>query len=102
MLGQGQVMSTIGLVEQHEDEVETRKKSSWQVDVFMDAFSLVVAAIERIGSCQDRSPSIESGGDSCFCNRNCLLLHHLMNGSPVILFHLVELVDTADTHIGEH
>ena len=47
-------------------------------------------------------PSVESGVNACLSDRDCLLLHCLMDGCLVLDVHLVKLVDTADSVVSEH
>lgn len=68
----------------------------------MDALLAVVSAVERIGSCQNRSPSVQGGSDARLGNGDSLLFHDLVNSGPVILTHLVEFINAAHAHIGQH
>lgn len=61
-----------------------------------------VPAVEGIGSGKDGGTCVERGGDACFGDGDCLLFHDFMDGSSVVLVHLIELVDAAHSHIGQH
>ena len=58
--------------------------------------------LDGIGSSNDGAPCLESGDDSSFGDGNALLLHSLVDGGPVLVVHLVELVYEADSLVGEH
>lgn len=58
--------------------------------------------MNRVGSSQDRSPSIQGGVNTSLGNRDGLLLHSLVNGGLILDVHLVELIDAADSVVGEH
>lgn len=51
---------------------------------------------------QDRRPRIESGMDSRLRNRNCLLLHSLVDSRLVFWVHFVELVDATNSVVSQH
>eukprot|EP00354_Favella_ehrenbergii_P002548 CAMPEP_0170463488 /NCGR_PEP_ID=MMETSP0123-20130129/8581_1 /TAXON_ID=182087 /ORGANISM="Favella ehrenbergii, Strain Fehren 1" /LENGTH=127 /DNA_ID=CAMNT_0010728933 /DNA_START=891 /DNA_END=1274 /DNA_ORIENTATION=+ len=90
------------LVEDNEEEVETRHDRRRDVDVEAERLRAVVAASYGVRRGQDRGASIEGGVDASLGNRDGLLLHGLVNGHLVLHVHLIELVDTADTVVGEH
>ena len=58
------VQAVIHLVQKQEDEIKTREKSSWEVDVFVRLQLLVIATINRVSCGQDGGPRIQAGGDS--------------------------------------
>ena len=96
------VLRLVSLVEQKEDHVEAGEEGLGQVDVQVGPLRLVVAAIHRVGSGQDRRTSVETCSDACFGDRNCLLLHDLVNVGAVALIHLVKLINTANAAVGKH
>ena len=63
---------------------------------------LVVIASDWIGSGDDRTPGIESRDDACFGDGDGLLFHGLVDGGPVLLGHLVELIDQADSLVSQY
>ena len=84
-------------VEKEKDEIETRKKSLWQVDVLVWAALLIISTVDWVSSCQDRGTGIEASSDTSLCDGNCLLFHNLMDGCPVILVHFIKFINTANT-----
>lgn len=58
--------------------------------------------MDGIGSCQNRSPRIESGRDACLCHTDCLLLHCFVNGHSVGRLHFIEFVNTNNPAICKH
>jgi hypothetical protein len=90
------------LVEDQKQEVKPGQKGGGEVDVLHGRDFGVVAPIEGIGRSKDRCPGIQGGRYACLGDRNCLLLHDLVDRSPIRLFHLVELVDTADSIVSEN
>lgn len=100
--GEAEVVVLVGLVKQDENQVEPREEGRGQVDVLVDCLLLVVPAVEGIGRSKDRGSGVEGGGDARLGDGDCLLLHNLVDGCPVELIHFVELVNAADSHIGQH
>lgn len=90
------------LVEDQKQEVEPRQKGGWKVDVLHRRYLGVVASVEGIGRSENRCPGVQSSRYACLGNRDRLLLHDLVDRSPIRLFHFVELVDTADTVVREN
>ncbi len=67
------------LVQNEPHEVKAGKKGSRQIDVLCGAALDIVAPHGWVGCSQDCGACVESGGDACFGNAHCLLLHHLYN-----------------------
>jgi hypothetical protein len=102
VFGNGEVLLLLGVIGQHEDEVEPGEQGCGEVDVLVDGFVLVVPAEEGVGGGEDGGAGVERGGDAGLGDGDGLLLHHLVDGRPVVLLHLVELVDAADPHVRQH
>ncbi|KAH3664119.1 hypothetical protein OGAPHI_004833 [Ogataea philodendri] len=102
VLGQSLVIFSAWTVQNQKEHVKSRQKSSWKIDIFVWRHLGVVSSVKRVSSCQNRCPGVQGGGDSSLGDRNRLLLHHFVNSSPVRLLHLVELINTADTIVGQH
>lgn len=67
----------------------------------MGGLFAVVPSIEGIRSSQDRRSGIQRCSDTCLGNRHSLLFHHFVDCCSIVLAHLVELIDTADSHVGQ-
>lgn len=88
----------------------TRKtKQKWMAAVLIRAARSILQSmfqaypsINRVGSCQHTTASIEFGMDSSLGNGDTPLFHHLVNGRSVNVGHLVKLVDAHDASIGQH
>jgi len=102
VLGETQIIVPVWLVLNQPEEVKTREQGGRQLDVLLDGAARVVAAVGGIGSGQDGDAGVESGQDAGLGDRDCLLLHHLVDGRPVGVGHLIKLVDAADAAIGQH
>mmetsp|Transcript_38657 Transcript_38657/g.60410 ORF Transcript_38657/g.60410 Transcript_38657/m.60410 type:complete len:484 (+) Transcript_38657:192-1643(+) len=99
---QRRVQLGVGPVHEQEDQVEPGQQRVRQVDVGAHRQLGVVAAVERVGGGQHGCPGVQRGGDAGLGDRDRLLLHHLVDRRPVVLVHLVELVDAADAPVGQH
>lgn len=64
VLGQTQVTVSVGLVLDQPEEVETGKQRSRQLNVLLDALAGIVAAIGRVGCCQNGAARVERGHDA--------------------------------------
>ena len=51
---------------------------------------------------QDDKPHLEAGDDAGLADADALLLHGLVYTGPVLVVHLVELVNQADTLVSQH
>ena len=95
-------MLAVRLVKKEPEQVEAGEERGGKVDVLLGRAVRVILGEDRVGGREHRGASVERGSDPGLGNRDGLLLHHLVDGGPVALFHLVELVDAADPHVGEH
>ena len=102
VLGQPLVVVPGRSVEDEEEDVEPREKSGGKVDVLDGGDLGVVSTVERVGSSEDGGSSVESGSDSGFGDGDGLLFHDFVDGGSIRLVHLVELVDAADSIVGEN
>lgn len=64
VLGQTQVAVSVRLVLDQPEEVETGKQRSRQLNVLLDALPGIVAAIGRVGCCQNGAACVERGHDA--------------------------------------
>lgn len=58
--------------------------------------------VDRVSCSNHTASSVQTGVDSCFGDGDGLLFHDLVNGDSIHVGHLVELVDTDDSSIGEN
>lgn len=63
VLGQTQVAVSVGLVLDQPEEVEPGKQRGRQLNVLLDALPGIVAAIGRVGCCQNGATCVERGHD---------------------------------------
>ena len=77
------------------------EKSCGQLDVLGDTLLEVVASISRIGGGQDAHSGVQRRHDAGFGNGDSLLFHDLVNGSSVLVSHLIKLVNAADSLVGK-
>ena len=92
----------VAVVDDDEKQVEPRHDRHRHVDVGLQSFRAVVAAVLRVRRREDRGPRVEIRLDAGFGNRYSLLLHGLVDGHLVRRVHLVELVDAANAVVREH
>lgn len=97
-----EVVFVVLFIKDDEEQVETRHDWGRDVDVVAERLGTVIPTSDWIGSSQDRGTGIERGVDSCLGDRDGLLFHSFVNGNLILDVHLVELVDAADTMVGEH
>ena len=99
------------LVEQDENEVETGEERILHGDVLHGRFEGVISeniclkiselkktialspSINGIGSREDRASGVELCMDAGLGDGDSALLHHLVDGRPIYVRHLVEFVD---------
>jgi len=84
------------------DHVEAGQDGGLKVNVLARGLQVIVPAEDGVGGGEDRSPRVQHGGDARLGNGDGLLLHGLVNGHPVVLSHLVKLVNTHHSTIGKH
>lgn len=102
MAGQSLVEDLILWVQNQEDQIETRQKCVGQLNIIDDVLALVPLRLGRIGSCQNGCACIQLTNDACFGNTQGLLLHYLVQDTASRIIHLIELIDTTDTVVGQH
>ena len=90
------------LVAYDEDHVEAREDGRLEVDVLTRRLEVVVPTEDRIGGGKHRGAGIEDGGDAGLGDGDGLLLHGLVDRDPILVAHLVELVDAHDPTVGQH
>eukprot|EP00968_Pinguiococcus_pyrenoidosus_P028088 scaffold7625_cov277-Pinguiococcus_pyrenoidosus.AAC.7 len=102
MSGQCDVVLYVDAIQQEEQQVESTQQRVWQVHVLADRALLVVAAVERIGGSEDCCAGVQPRGDPGFRDAHRLLLHHFVDRRPILVVHLVELVNAADALVRQH
>lgn len=93
------VFFSVNIVFNDSEKVESGEDWISQVDVVVEIQRLVIVSVDRVCCCDDTAPSLETCDNASLRNGNSLLLHGFVNGRPVLVIHLVELVDQADTFI---
>mmetsp|Transcript_9781 Transcript_9781/g.34429 ORF Transcript_9781/g.34429 Transcript_9781/m.34429 type:complete len:583 (-) Transcript_9781:609-2357(-) len=91
----------VAIIDDDEKQIEAGHDGGGHVDVGLERLGLVVAAVLRVGGGQNCRPRVEVGVDTRLCDGNRLLLHGLVDGRPVLLVHLVKLVDAAEAVVCE-
>mmetsp|Transcript_57410 Transcript_57410/g.124764 ORF Transcript_57410/g.124764 Transcript_57410/m.124764 type:complete len:317 (+) Transcript_57410:459-1409(+) len=97
-----QVVRLARLIKDEPEQVKAREQRRGELDVLLGALGRVVPRVGRVGGCEHRRARVERCGDARLRNRDCLLLHDLVDGRSVSLLHLVKLIDAADAHVGQH
>lgn len=64
VLGQTQVAVGVWLVLDQPEQVEPGQQSRRQLDVLLDALAGIIAAVGRVGRCQDGAPGVQGGHDA--------------------------------------
>lgn len=92
----------VALVQNDEEQIEPRHDGCTHSDVGSEGHLPVVPSSYGVGGGEDGRSSVEGGLDSSFGDRDGLLFHGFVNGDLIRDVHLVELVDGADSVVGEH
>ena len=90
------------LVQNDEDQIESWEEWVRHADVFGGRDLGLILAVDRVGSCNNRTSGIEGAVHSCLGDCDCLLLHHLVDCYSVDFVHLVELVDADHSSVCQH
>lgn len=75
--GDAAVDGGVALVQNDEEEVETRHQRRSQTDVRLQTLAAVVASADGVGRRQDRRARVQRGRDARLGDRDRLLLHGL-------------------------
>ena len=102
MHGDLAVGDLLAVITHHEKEVESRHNWRRNIQVCLERLALVVSPHDGVRRCQDRGPGVQGGLNSGLCDRNGLLFHRFVDCRLVLFVHLVELIDAADSVIGQH
>jgi len=101
MLGKPPVGLLIGAVKDEIDKIKTGQQSRREIDVLGNGQVGVVTTADRVGGGQNTCPGVESGDDTSLGHGHSLLLHDFVQDRAGGFRHLVELVNAADTAVGE-
>eukprot|EP00166_Cyanidium_caldarium_P006048 ctg_786.g159 len=96
------VADLVAIVQNHEEQVETRHDRRRHLQIAAQRLGAVVATADRIGRRQHRGARVQGGLNARLGDGDGLLLHGLVNGHLIAQVHLVEFVDATDTIIGQH
>jgi hypothetical protein len=102
MLRQMQIDLLVALIQHNKEQIEPRHDRRTHRDVRPQTHLPVVPPPYRVRRRQDGRSRVEGRLDARFGDGDRLLLHGFVNGDLVGDVHLVELVDSADTVVGEH
>lgn len=102
VLGQLDVSFKTRLVQEDKKKIESAQKTVGKIDILMGGFSQIVFSINRIGRSQNRASRVESNRNPSLGNRNSLLLHYFVQSDSIVLLHLVEFVNAADSLISQN
>lgn len=89
-------------VKQEEEDIETRKEGSREVNVLNGRDARVVAAVDRVSGGEDGGSGVQGGGNTSLGDGDGLLLHDFVNCRAIVVVHLVEFIDGADAVVSEH
>mmetsp|Transcript_6 Transcript_6/g.8 ORF Transcript_6/g.8 Transcript_6/m.8 type:complete len:230 (+) Transcript_6:715-1404(+) len=100
----GDLPVTFGVlfVQHDEEEVESGEERVRQSHVLGHRHIPRILPINGVGSGDDTAPGIEADMDASLGDGDGLLLHDLMDGHPVDVAHLVELVDAHHPSVRQH
>uniref|UniRef100_A0A2M4CVC7 Uncharacterized protein n=1 Tax=Anopheles darlingi TaxID=43151 RepID=A0A2M4CVC7_ANODA len=101
MLGQCNITLLIMLILHDEDHIETRKDRRHKVNVLI-TLRIVPSTKDRVGGCQHRAARVQRRRNASLSDRDRLLLHCLVDSDSIVLFHLVELIDTHHSTVSQH
>ncbi len=96
------VLAVLDLVFEDAEDVETGKDSISKVNIIHKRLLAIISPLHWISSSNNGAAGLQSCNNACLRYGNTLLFHGLMNRCPVLLIHLVELIDQADPLISEH
>mmetsp|Transcript_21527 Transcript_21527/g.59642 ORF Transcript_21527/g.59642 Transcript_21527/m.59642 type:complete len:214 (-) Transcript_21527:1726-2367(-) len=96
------ILDGVHLVPDDTHDVKARQNGVRQLHVLCEGLRGIVAAAHGVGSCYDRAARLQLRDDACFADADALLLHGLMDGHPVLVIHLVELIDEAHPLVCQH
>ena len=97
-LGDLAVVPLVGGVGEREDEVETGDERGREIDLRGQGVRVLVEpSLLGVGGRQHGAPALEGSGDSRLGDGDLLRLHGLVERGPVLLGHLVKLVDACET-----
>lgn len=73
----------------------------WQVDILNDGLVLVPLRFGWIARCENRCARVQLTNDARLCDAECALLHDFVKDASCAVAHLIELIDAANTVVGE-
>ncbi|KAI6768007.1 hypothetical protein HG530_006016 [Fusarium avenaceum] len=92
----------VALVEDDEEEIETRHNRCRHVDVGAESCLAVVATTNRVSSSKNTCSGVKSGLDASLCDRDGLLFHGFVDGNLICNIHLVKLINGTNTIVCQH
>lgn len=96
------VMLLIAFIFQNQDEVKPTHNGFCQVDIVLKTHGWYIPTPDWVRGCNNAAPGLQLGHDACLGDGNGLLLHGLVDASPVDFVHFVEFINAADTVISKY
>ena len=90
------------LVADDKEEVEAGHDRGTDVNVESERPRPVITTMDWISCRKDRGSSVQGGMNASLGDRDCLLLHGLMDGCLILDIHLIELINAADAVVCKH
>mmetsp|Transcript_25427 Transcript_25427/g.41320 ORF Transcript_25427/g.41320 Transcript_25427/m.41320 type:complete len:276 (+) Transcript_25427:345-1172(+) len=92
----------IHLIQYHKQQIKTTQQRVRQSNILLDPTPTIILSINRVSSCQHRTPRIQTSMQPSLGNSHSLLLHSLMDSNTIILRHLIKLIHTHQPPIRQH
>ena len=92
----------VALVQDDEEEIETRHDGGRHVDVGPKRGLAVITPTDRVCCCEDTRARVQGGLNARLGDGDGLLFHGFVNGDLISNIHLVKFVDSADAVISKH
>lgn len=100
--GQCVVHFRVCLILNHSQDIETRKDRIGQFNIVVKVAVNSVDSTNWVSSSDDGASGLELSDNTSLGDRDSLLLHGFVDTGSVLLVHLVELINQADTFISQY
>lgn len=91
MLCESAIQDRVKLIQNNEEQVESREKGVGEAYVVLGASGAVVLTVDWIRCSHNTAASVQRCMNPCFCYCDSLLLHNLMDCDSIILQGQTEL-----------
>lgn len=102
VVGDVAVFLGVQIIQDDEQQIETRQERVRQIDVFLRADVAIVLAIDRIRCRNNRASRIQRGLDAGLGNGDCLLFHYFVDRNTVQVTHFVEFINAHHAPVSQH